>query len=118
MTSALCTHGLTAADCLICATLTPVDGREGAPARAPRHQRGPATDRGGRSSPAPPGRSRTGLVGVGIALLAVVLVGWWVLAVVALALHLAELVAVAAVSGWACWKLGVHHGRRLARGDH
>jgi len=54
----------------------------------------------------------TGLV----ALVALLVVGWWALAVVSLVLRLAQLVVVATAAGWVGWRLGVRHGRRSRAG--
>lgn len=101
MTSPLCPHGLTAADCLICATLTT----------------GAAEAGGEHLDPAWRGRARprSGAAAVVVALVALVLAGWWALAVLSLVLRLAELMAVAVVGGWVGWRLGVRHGRRAGR---
>lgn len=48
-------------------------------------------------------------------LVVLALLGWWVVAIVAVALRLIELVAVAVVAGWVGWRLGVVHGRRVRR---
>lgn len=42
-----------------------------------------------------------------------VLVAAWVWTIVRSAIHALELVGVAAISGWAGWRLGVHHGRHI-----
>lgn len=97
-----CPHGLTATTCLICETLTPSRRPEAAFAADP--------DRGSV-------RRRSRGLGSGLAVLAVVavvglLVVSWVAALAWALIRLVELVAVAVVSGWICWRLGVRHGRR------
>lgn len=97
----LCPHGLTAGECLICATLAR------APAEAPR------------SSPRrPPSSSarqpRGGGAGLVLALVVVLLVGWWVVALLSVIFRLAGLLAISVGSGWVGWRLGVRHGRRTS----
>jgi hypothetical protein len=95
----LCAHGLPADSCLICEQL----GAKGAtPARA-----GQATPPGGGGR-----RSiRTGLVGVAVAGVVAVLVVSWLAALVWTVFRLVETLAVAFLSGWVGWRLGVRHGR-------
>jgi len=95
----LCPHGLTAGECLICATLATSPA-----ASAPSGNRRPP-------SPARKG----GGVGVVVVVVVVLLVAWWVAALLSLILRLAGLVAISAGSGWIGWRLGVRHGRRTSR---
>ena len=97
MTATLCPHGLTTAECLICATL----------ATSPEGRKSPA----GRRS-ASPTRRRGGGVGVVVAVVVLLLVAWWVAALLSMILRLAVVAAVALGSGWIGWRLGVSHGRR------
>jgi uncharacterized membrane protein YdbT with pleckstrin-like domain len=96
----LCPHGMTAATCLICETLTPTRR-----ARA-------------RPEPARPAARRRSLgIAPTLAVLAIVaiaglLVVSWVAAFAWALIRLVELVAVAVVAGWVGWRLGVRHGRR------
>jgi len=92
-----CPHGLIAGECLICSTLA------GSPAATSRPE---ATQR--RSAVNRPRRSGAGLV---LAVVVVLLVGWWLLALVSLIFRLATLVAISVGSGWVGWRLGVRHGR-------
>lgn len=69
---------------------------------------------------ASPVRRRSVGFGPVLAVLAVVAVGGllvftWVAALAWAVIRLVELVAVAFVSGWVCWRLGVRHGRRHPR---
>ena len=112
---ATCAHGLDAATCLICSTLaagtttsTPIT----APSAVP----------GGRVEVVRPGkaahahRPRTlGLVGWMVALIAVALLGWWVLGLIWAVLRIVELVAVGIVCGYGGYKVGVISGRHQAR---
>ncbi|MDQ6796413.1 MAG: hypothetical protein M3011_00070 [Actinomycetota bacterium] len=102
MMATTCPHGLIAGECLICSTLA------GTPTATPRPEAGPR-----RSTVRRPRRGGAGLV---IAVVAVLLVGWWLVALVSLIFRLATLVAIAAGSGWVGWRLGVRHGRRTSSG--
>ncbi|MGI9034139.1 MAG: hypothetical protein ACR2HY_10805 [Acidimicrobiales bacterium] len=107
----LCPHGFVADQCLICATLAPSGPVSGG--------RDPAEHRAGAKSleGSRPGRARTRMGGTGlVALVALLVVGWWALAVVSLVLRLAQLVVVATAAGWVGWRLGVRHGRRSRAG--
>jgi hypothetical protein len=97
----LCPHGLTTGECLICATLTtaPADTR-GAKVRRP--------------SASAPGRRRGSGAGLVLAVIVVLVVAWWLVALVSLIVRLAGLVAISAGSGWVGWRLGVRHGRRTS----
>jgi hypothetical protein len=48
---------------------------------------------------------------VAVVVVAGVLAFWWAMAVARAVLHILELVAMGAVTGWVGWKLGVRHGR-------
>jgi len=98
----LCPHGLTAGECLICSTLAT------SPSDAPRA--------GNRRQAAPERRSRFGGAGLVLAVVGVLLVVWWLAALVSLIFRLAGLVAVSLGSGWVGWRLGVRHGRRNPAG--
>jgi len=97
----LCPHGLTSGECLICATLTtsPPDARRG------RVRRPPAS---------PASRPRGSGAGLILAVIVVLVVGWWFIALLSLIFRLAGLVAISAGSGWVGWRLGVRHGRRTS----
>jgi hypothetical protein len=49
-----------------------------------------------------------GVIVLGVAAVA----AWWIITLVWAVFHLLEIVAAAAVFGYAGWRLGVHHGRR------
>ncbi len=93
-----CPHGLIAGECLICSTLA------GSPAATPRPE---TLER--RSTVR---RPRSGGAGLVLAVVVVLLVGWWLVALVSLIFRLATLMAIAAGAGWVGWRLGVRHGRR------
>ncbi|MGI8778068.1 MAG: hypothetical protein ACR2LJ_11980 [Acidimicrobiales bacterium] len=95
----LCPHGLTAGECLICATLA------SSPAEAllPRPRRPP---------PSSTRQSRGGGAGLLLAVVVVLAVGWWFVALVSLIFRLAGLLAISVGSGWLGYRLGVRHGRR------
>jgi hypothetical protein len=93
-----CPHGRTPATCLICQAL---DAGELPEAR----RRAPADRRTGRSL------SWTVAKLAIVAVLVVVIVSW-AAAFLWAAVRILELVAVAVVAGWVCWRLGVRHGRR------
>ncbi len=98
----ICPHGLTAGECLICSTL----------AASP-----PDPPRTGARRPSPPaGRPRSGGAGLVLAVVAILLVGWWLAALVSFIFRVAGLVAISAGSGWVGWRLGVRHGRRTSAG--
>lgn len=103
-----CAHGLAASQCLICATL----GRTGTAPAASAGHRLPA----GGPAPEPAGRRRGSVTvhvaGVMVALAAIGLVVWLVAGVVFALLHILELVAVAAVAGWAGYRIGRLRGPR------
>jgi len=44
----------------------------------------------------------------------VLLVGWWVVALLSVIFRLAGLLAISVGSGWVGWRLGVRHGRRTS----
>jgi len=46
---------------------------------------------------------------------ALLLVGWWVAALVSFIFRVVVLAAVSVGSGWIGWRLGVAHGRRTRR---
>jgi len=98
-----CPHGFAPQACLICRTL----------AADPNAGRVPDVVRGRR------GRKRGGLVTklVGLAVVVVValLLVSWITAAVGALIHLAELLAVALVSGSVGWRLGLRRGRRSAK---
>ena len=101
MTAALCPHGLTAGECLICSTL----------ATSPAASAPSGTGR----PKSPTRRGRGGGVAVVVVVVVLLLVAWWLAALLSLILRLAGLVAIAAGSGWIGWRLGVRHGRRTSR---
>jgi len=51
-----------------------------------------------------------------VAVVVVLLVGWWLAALVSLIFRLAGFVAISVGSGWVGWRLGVRHGRRTSSG--
>ncbi len=98
----MCPHGLTAGECLICSTLA------SSPAQASRV---------GRAKPSSSvRRPRTGGAGLILGVVVVLLVGWWLVALVSLIFRLAGFVAISVGSGWVGWRLGVRHGRRTSSG--
>ncbi len=98
----MCPHGLISGECLICSTLA------SSPAQAPRG--------GGTGPSSSVRRPRTGGAGLALAVVVVLLVGWWLVAVVSLIFRLAGFVAISVGSGWVGWRLGVRHGRRTSSG--
>jgi hypothetical protein len=114
-----CIHGFAPGQCLICQTLQ----GSGRPTKeAGRAQSGPpATSRPApvrpdavlTRSPAPKrslGWRAAGLVAI---LAVVLLVGIWAVHLAFAALHILELVAIAAVAGWLGYRVGVYRGRHL-----
>ena len=102
MATATCPHGLASGSCLICKTLAlsperpPVEVLTSRPAR----RRGALGPR---------------LLGLAVLAIGVVLLVGWIAALIWAALRVVEIVAVAVVSGWVFWHLGVRHGRRHPR---
>ena len=96
MSTATCPHGLPRGTCEICRVMAP----EAAPVLHAKARR-----------PERRGSLPGGLVTLAVvAVVGFVVVGWVVAAFFAV-LRILELVAVAAVSGWVGWKLGVRRGR-------
>ena len=94
-----CPHGRTPSTCLICQAL---DASELPDAR--RRPQTPERRAGGSLS------WTVAKVGI-LAVVALVAVSW-AAALLWTALRVLELLAVAVVVGWVCWRLGVRHGRR------
>lgn len=94
-----CPHGRTPSTCLICQAL---DAGELSEARRRREK--PERRGGGSLSWTV---AKLGILAV-VALVAVS----WAAALLWTVLRVLELVAVAVVAGWVCWRLGVRHGRR------
>ena len=94
-----CPHGRTPSTCLICQAL---DASELSDAR--RRRTTPERGGGGSLSWTV---AKFGILAV-VALVALS----WAAAFFWAALRILELVAVAVVVGWVCWRLGVRHGRR------
>ena len=97
LSKGICPHGRTPSTCLICQALDagelPGYGPQATPERGP-------------------GRSLTWTVAkLAIVAVIVVLVLSWAAAFLWAAVRILELVAVAVVAGWVCWRLGVRHGR-------
>ncbi|HWC11413.1 MAG TPA: hypothetical protein VG455_09345 [Acidimicrobiales bacterium] len=95
-----CPHGRTPSTCLVCQAL---DASELSDAR----RRARPERRAGWS----PGVSWS-LAKLAVVAVVVVLVVSWAAAFVWAALRILELMAVAVIAGWVCWRLGVRHGRR------
>jgi hypothetical protein len=55
------------------------------------------------------------LIGLSVAVVAVIVVAWTVLHIVFAVLHLLELIGVALVAGYIGWLAGVFHGHRTSR---
>ncbi|HEX2192756.1 MAG TPA: hypothetical protein VHH09_06140 [Acidimicrobiales bacterium] len=90
----LCPHGRTPSTCLVCQALDAADVPAG---RRPRR----------------PQRSASWTVAkLAVVAVVAVLVVSWAAAFVWAAVRILELVAVAVLTGWVCWRLGVRHGRR------
>lgn len=94
-----CPHGRTPSTCLICQAL---DASELSDARRERAK----PERGGGGSLGWM-VAKFGILAV-VALVAVS----WAAALLWTVLRVLELLAVAFVVGWVCWRLGVRHGRR------
>ena len=94
-----CPHGRTPSTCLICQAL---DASELSDARRQREK----PERGGGGS-----LSWT-VAKFGMLALVVLVAVSWAAALFWTVLRVLELLAVAFVVGWACWRLGVRHGRR------
>jgi Flp pilus assembly protein TadB len=94
-----CPHGRTPSTCLICQALDAGELSEARRERAKPDRRGA----GSLSWTV----AKFGIVAV-VALVALS----WAAALFWTVLRVLELVAVAVVVGWACWRLGVRHGRR------
>ena len=97
-----CPHGRTPSTCLICRAL---DAGELSDAR--RRQPSPERRAGGSLSWTV---AKLGILAV-VALVAIS----WAAALLWTALRVLELLAVAVVVGWVCWRLGVRHGQRNPR---
>ena len=117
--SQVCPHGFSPSECLICRTLgtqpqVQVETGRGAPARAPDGQQDAARPDRVYSPETPrPGRSLTSYAVLGAAgLIVVVVAAWLVAGIVVGLLHALELVVVAAVVGWAGYRIGHYRGRR------
>lgn len=112
-----CPHGYPPQSCLICQTL---GGRQSPPAGTATEDR--PRRRGGRPgrqgevttvAAGAPVRSWTpSLLGIVVAVLAGLVLLWFVAGVVWAVLRLVELLAAVVVAGWAGYRLGVRHGRR------
>jgi Flp pilus assembly protein TadB len=129
--AATCPHGFDTRACLICQTLA--SGSAGAPTSSgtsTKTKRRKAPSSSPVTADARPRASRTDvldsrgpvarsggsrLLGGAILVVAILLVTWWVGALVWAALRLLELVGAALVAGVVGWKLGVWHGRRHPR---
>ncbi len=92
----MCPHGKTPSTCLICQAL----------------DAGELTDRGVRPEPRTRRSPGWKVAKLGIVAVVSVLVASWLAAILWAAARTLELVAVAMVTGWVCWRLGVRHGRR------
>ena len=93
----MCPHGMTPSACAICRALDAGElARAGRVAPQRRTGRSPAWT-----------AAKLGIVAVGV-----VLVVSWLAAILWAAVRILELVAVAVIVGWVCWRLGVRHGRR------
>jgi len=117
--SQVCPHGFSPSECLICRTLgtkpqVQVETGRGAPARAPDGRQEPARpDQVYPPDTRRPGRSLTSYAVLGVAgLIVVVVAAWLVAGIVVGLLHALELVIVAAVVGWACYRIGHYRGSR------
>lgn len=128
----LCPHGLAESDCLICRTLARTSSAPVGTAavgtaspRRRRHRAGPGdvTDPVQRPDKVyPPGaaprRARSLRFHIGLVSAAVVIIGlavWVVAGLVLSVLHVIELSLVAAVAGWAGYRIGKYRGSRLRR---
>ena len=117
--SQVCPHGFAPSECLICRTLgtqpqVQVEAGRGAqgPASGERHEAA-RPDRVDPPDTRPPRRSLTSYAVLGVAGLVVVVVAAWLVAgVIVGLLHALELVIVAAVVGWVCYRIGHYRGRR------
>ncbi len=128
----ICGHGFPAADCLICETLGtgPARSTTAGPSRAAtggertrtanRAQPRPDLDGGPTPveivRPAPSGEGRRRPIGrqlvmLVVALIVLVLVGWFLIGAVLAIARLIELIAVALVAGWVGYRLGHFRGR-------
>jgi Flp pilus assembly protein TadB len=93
-----CPHGRTPSTCLICQALDAGELSDARRRAAPEQRAG--------------GSLNWTVAKFGIvAVLALVVVSW-AAAFFWAALRILELLAVAVVVGWVCWRLGVRHGRR------
>ncbi len=99
LSRSMCPHGSTRSACPICQALDLSELSEGRRSRS-------TPQRGSGSS-----LSWTAAK-FGIAAIVVLFLVSWVAAFFWAALRIIELVAVAVVAGWICWRLGVRHGRR------
>ena len=117
--SQVCPHGFSPSECLICRTLgtqpqVQVETGRGTPVRAPDGRQEPARpDQVYTPDTRRPSRSLTSYAVLGVAgLIVVVVAAWLVAGIVVGLLHALELVIVAAVVGWACYRIGHYRGRR------
>lgn len=99
LSRSMCPHGRTPSTCLICQALD-----AGELSDAPSRRETPERRDGGSLS------WTVAKLGI-VAVLALVVVSW-AAAFFWAAFRILELVAVAVIVGWVCWRLGVRHGRR------
>ncbi len=94
-----CPHGKTRSTCAICQALDATDLSD---------------DRRRRATPERSGGGSLGwtVAKLGIVALVVLFVVSWAAALLWTVVRIVELVAVAVIAGWVCWRLGVRHGRR------
>jgi len=90
-----CPHGLPPNQCLICPTLP----------------------QAATPAPTPEPRSGPNLVLVIGAVVVVGLLAWAAVGLVLSALHILELLALAAAAGWLGYRIGVYRGRRAGTGE-
>ena len=124
-----CPHGFPTGQCLICQTLTgggaavgragsspPAVATQAAKPAKPAKRRRRSQDAAPVPAPAPARRS---LVPSALAVIVVAIVAlvafWWVWHLAWAVIHIIEFAAIGLACGWAGWKLGVGHGRRLER---
>ena len=116
---ATCPHGIDAGSCMICRTLGMSTTTAAVP--APEATKG-GSIRAGKAEVLGPGRRKSsrigglGLIGWLVVIVAVALLGWWILGLIWAVLRLVELVAVGLLCGFIGYKIGVVSGRHQARG--
>jgi hypothetical protein len=135
-----CIHGFAPGSCLICQTLngskaavatkSPKDGEapgDRKAAKALKPAKSAKVVKAGRAEVAsgprvvPKEAARTGspavvkVLGLAVAVVAVIVVAWFALHLVFAVLHILELIGVALIAGYLGWAAGVHHGRKMAR---